>query len=83
VPTSTFFGWFLTVYISYQVFELYLRNRVTIGSRTSHWRLATCCMPRPQRNLLVVAPLSLGGVFVDAAGKHWPVEKVKRAPNPE
>jgi hypothetical protein len=24
-------------------------------------------------NLLVVAPLSLGGVFVDAAGKHWAI----------
>ena len=30
VPTSNFFGWFLTVYIFYQLFALYLRNRVTI-----------------------------------------------------
>jgi uncharacterized membrane protein len=49
VPTSNFFGWFLTVYIFYQLFALYLRNRV------------------------VVAPPSMGGHFVDAAGKQWAI----------
>jgi uncharacterized membrane protein len=53
VPASNFFGWFLTVYIFYQLFALYLRNRVTIRSRTSHWRLAilfyAAFMPHVQR----------------------------------
>ena len=72
VPPSNFCGWFLTVYIFYQLFALYLRNRVTIRSRTSHWRLAILFYAASAAgNLLVVAPLSLGGVFVDAVGKHW------------
>jgi len=74
VPTSNFFGWFLTVYIFYQLFALYLRNRVTIRSRTSYWRLAILFYAASAAgNLLVVAPLSMGGIFVDAAGKHWPI----------
>jgi uncharacterized membrane protein len=77
VPTSNFFGWFLTVYIFYQLFALYLRNRVTIRSRTSHWRLAILFYAASAAgNLLVVAPLSLGGVFVDASGKHWAIPDI-------
>ena len=74
VPASNFFGWFLTGYIFYQLFALYLRNRVTIRSPTSHWRLAILFYAAcAAGNLLVVAPLSLGSVFVDAAGKHWAI----------
>ena len=77
VPASNFFGWFLTVYVFYQLFALYLRHRATIRSRTSHWRLAilfyaACAMG----NLLVVAPLSQGNVFVDAAGEHWAISDI-------
>jgi hypothetical protein len=47
---------------------------VTIRSRTSHWRLAILFYAASAAgNLLVVAPLSLGGVFVDAAVKHWAI----------
>ncbi len=74
VPTSNFFGWFLTAYIFYQLFALYLRNRVTIRSRTNHWRLAILFYAvSAAGNLLVVAPFSMGSVFVDAAGKHWTI----------
>jgi putative membrane protein len=77
VPTSNFFGWSLTVYIFYQLFALYLRNRVTIRSRTSHWRLAILFYAASAAgNLLVVAPLSLPGVFVDAAGRHWAIPDI-------
>jgi len=77
VPASNFFGWLLTVYIFYQLFALYLRNRVTIRSRTSHWRLAILFYAASAGgNLLVVAPLSLGSVFVDAAGKHWAISDI-------
>jgi uncharacterized membrane protein len=77
VPISNFFGWFLTVYIFYQLFALYLRNRVPIRSRTSHWRLAILFYATSAAgNLLVVAPLSQGGVFVDAAGKHWAIRDI-------
>jgi len=71
VPVSNFFGWFFTVFF-YQLFALYLRNRAT--SRTNHWRLAILFYAAcAAGNLLVVAPLSLGSVFVDAAGKHWAI----------
>lgn len=74
MPTSNFFGWFLTAYIFYQLFALYLRNRVTIRSRTNHWRLAILFYAvSAAGNLLVVAPFSMGSVFVDAAGKHWTI----------
>jgi uncharacterized membrane protein len=77
VPTSNFFGWFITVYIFYQIFALYLRNRVTVQSRTSYWRLAILFYAASAvGNLLVVAPLSLGAVFVDATGKHWAIPDI-------
>jgi uncharacterized membrane protein len=77
VPTSNFFGWFLTVYIFYQLFALYLRNRATIPSSTSHSRLAIVFYAASAAgNLLVVAPSSMGGVFVDAAGKHWAISGI-------
>lgn len=77
VPISNFFGWFLTVYISYQLFALYLRKRVSIPLPTSYWRLAILFYAvSAMGNLLVVAPLSLGGVFVDTAGKRWMIPEI-------
>ena len=77
MPTSNFFGWFLTVYVFYQLFALYLRNRVTIRSRTSYWRLAILFYAASAAgNLLVVAPSSMAGVFVDAAGKPWAISGI-------
>jgi len=77
VPTSNFFGWFLTAYIFYQLFALYLRNRVSSPSRTGHWCLAILFYAASAAgNLLVVAPLSLGGVFVDTSGKRWMISDI-------
>jgi len=77
VPISNFFGWFLTVYIFYQLFALYLGNRVSIPSPISHWRLAILFYAASAAgNLLVVAPLSLGAVFADAAGKRWLISDI-------
>jgi uncharacterized membrane protein len=77
VPTSNFFGWFLTVYIFYQLFAFYLRKRVNIPLPTTHWRLAILFYAASAvGNLFVVAPLSLGGVFVDAAGKRWMISEI-------
>ena len=77
VPISNFLGWFLTAYVFYQIFAFYLRNRETIPSRTSHWSLAIlfyalCALG----NLLMIAPSSLGGVFVDATGKRWMIPSI-------
>jgi uncharacterized membrane protein len=77
VPSSNFLGWFLTVYIFYQVFALYLRGRASIQAPTSHWRLAILFYAASAAgNLLVVAPLSMGDVFVDASGKRWAISGI-------
>jgi uncharacterized membrane protein len=77
VPISNFFGWILTTYVFYQLFALYVRNRVSIPSPTSHWRLAILFYAASAAgNLLVAAPASLGGVFVDSAGKRWMIADI-------
>jgi uncharacterized membrane protein len=74
VPTSNFVGWFLTVYIFYQLFALYLTKRLIMPAPTTHWRLAIVFYAASAAgNLLVVAPQSMGGHFVDAAGKQWAI----------
>jgi uncharacterized membrane protein len=77
VPISNFLGWLLTVYIFYQIFALYLHNRETTPSSTSHWHLAILFYALSAvGNLLVIAPSSLGGVFVDATGKRWMISHI-------
>ena len=49
VPITNFFGWILTVYIFYQLFALYLRNRVSISSPTITGVSPSCLMPHLQR----------------------------------
>ena len=77
VPISNFFGWFLTVYIFYQLFALYLRSRAIIPADTNDRRLAIVFyFVSAAGNLLVIAPLSAGGVFVDATGRHWMISSI-------
>jgi len=77
VPISNFFGWFLTIYIFYQMFAWYLKNRVSIQLPTIHWCLAILFYAASAAgNLLVVAPVSLGAVFVDPAGKQWVIADI-------
>jgi putative membrane protein len=72
VPISNFFGWFLTVYIVSQLFALYVRKRAISPPQTSRWRLAILFyVTSGIGNLLVIAPASLGEIFVDAAGRRW------------
>ena len=75
VPISNFFGWFLTTYVFYQLFALYLRNRAVVSSRI--WRLAILLYAISAiENLFVVAPGSLGEVFVDASGTRWRISNI-------
>jgi uncharacterized membrane protein len=77
VPITNFFGWILTVYIIYQLFALYLRNRAIVPAGIIYWYLAIAFyFLSAAGNLLVVAPLSAGGVFVDAAGKRWMISSI-------
>lgn len=77
VPISNFFGWLLTAYVFYQLFALYPRKREIISPRPRH-RLPAISFYALSAlgNLLVFAPASLGGVFVDATGKHWMIHNI-------
>ncbi|HEY6467177.1 MAG TPA: carotenoid biosynthesis protein [Candidatus Acidoferrales bacterium] len=80
VPISNFLGWILTTYVFYQLFALYVRNRVSMPSSARHWRLAILFYATSAAgNLLVAAPASLGAVFVDAAGRYWMIAGILRA----
>jgi uncharacterized membrane protein len=77
VPISNFFGWMLNTFVFYLFFTLYLRKRETIPSPRNHWTLAILFYALSAvGNLLVVAPSSLGDVFVDATGKGWVIASI-------
>jgi putative membrane protein len=77
VPISNFLGWSLTVYVFYQLFAFYLRGREPVPARASHWLLAILFYALSALgNLLMIAPLSPGGVFVDATGKRWMIANI-------
>ena len=67
VPVSNFLGWFLTVYVFYQLFALYLRNRVIIPAETAPWRLAIFFYALSAvGNLLGKTPLAARGASPDS-----------------
>jgi uncharacterized membrane protein len=77
VPISNFLGWFLTAYVFYQLFAFYLREREPIPAPASHWLPAILFYALSALgNLLMIAPLSLGAVFVDATGKRWMISHI-------
>ena len=79
VPISNFLGWFLTAYVFYQLFAFYLREREPVPARASHWLLAISFYALTALgNLLMSAPSSMGGVFVDATGKPWMIAHILR-----
>jgi len=77
VPISNFLGWLLTAYVFYQLFAFYLREREPVPARASHWLPAILFYALTALgNLLMIAPSSLGGVFVDATGKRWMISHI-------
>ncbi len=80
-PLSNFFGWYLTVYIFYQLFVLYLsRQPATASLPRTYWRMvvifyALCAAG----NLLVALPPSSAALVTDPAGVVWHVSAITRA----
>jgi putative membrane protein len=77
VPWSNFFGWYLTVYLIYQFFAIYLtRSRQAEFTQPSGFSriailfYAVCAAG----NLLVASPE--GATIVDAAGTQWSVRAI-------
>jgi uncharacterized membrane protein len=77
VPISNFLGWLLTAYVFYQLFAFHLREREPVPARAGHWLLAILFYALSALgNLLMIAPTSLGGVFVDATGRRWMISHI-------
>jgi uncharacterized membrane protein len=82
VPLSNFFGWYLTVYIIYQLFALYLRKRViNLGPLPSgYWQLAILFYGvSAVGNLLLLVPRPGFSQVTDATGKVWQVSSIVAA----
>lgn len=84
VPATNFFGWFLTNYLIYQAFALYLRRRsppaVTLPAR--YWRLAVLfyAVVAAGNVLPALAPPALPTpVVADPAGTQWKVMDINGA----
>lgn len=80
VPWSNFLGWYLTVFLIYQSFALYLRKRPSNASflPRSYWRLAivfyAVCAAG---NLLLVIPTWAGAAVVsDGSGATWRLSQI-------
>jgi hypothetical protein len=74
VPVSNFFGWYLTVYVSYQLFALYLRGRSTNRDPlpSSYWHQAVLFYAiSAAGNILLAIPRSGLSVVSDPTGAHW------------
>jgi putative membrane protein len=67
VPVSNFFGWFLTIYVIYQVFAIYLRNRAFPSLPPEFWRLPILFYGTSAAgNLLLAIPSSTAGTVTSS-----------------
>ena len=82
VPISNFAGWYLTVYVIYQLFTLYLRRTVAAPApmAVAYWRQAVVFYAvSAAGNLLLVAPQDRFRVVFDASGSQWKVSDITAA----
>jgi hypothetical protein len=79
VPLSNFFGWFLTVYVIYELYALYLfRQRDSLPILpTARWRQAVLFYGTSAAgNLLLLLPQNRYSVAIDATGTQWSVAAI-------
>jgi putative membrane protein len=79
VPVSNFFGWYLTVYVFYQLFALYLRGRSTNRDPlpSSYWHQAVLFYAvSAAGNILLSIPRSGLSVVSDPTGAQWRVSDI-------
>jgi uncharacterized membrane protein len=79
VPLTNFFGWYLTVFVIYLLFALYLRRR-TISTKplpAGYWRQAVLFYGvSAAGNLLLVLPQARFSVVADPTGAQWKVSDI-------
>jgi uncharacterized membrane protein len=79
VPVSNFVGWYLTVYVIFQIFALHLRRR-TIHPRqlpSGYWHLAIVFYAvSAAGNLILAIPHNAPTIVSDAAGVQWKVTQI-------
>jgi uncharacterized membrane protein len=81
VPVSNFLGWYLTVYVFYQLFALYLQGRSTISDPlpSSYWNMAILFYAvSAAGNILLVIPRPMVSVVSDPSGTQWKVSDITR-----
>jgi uncharacterized membrane protein len=79
VPLSNFLGWYLAVYVIYQLFALYLRRSPTClhPLPSGYWHLALLFYAvSTAGNLLVAIPRPGPSVVSDPAGVQWKVNNI-------
>ncbi len=82
VPVSNFLGWYLTVYVFYQLFALYLRDRSTNPNAlpSSYWHLAVLFYGvSAAGNIILVIPPAGLTVVSDPSGAQWKVSDITGA----
>jgi len=79
VPVSNFLGWYLTVYVFYQLFALYLRRRSTNPDvlPPGYWKLAVLFYAvSAAGNILLAIPRAGPSVVSDPTGAQWRVSDI-------
>ena len=80
VPISNFAGWYLTVYVMYQLFAFYLRSRASNSAPLppGSWRQPVLfyAVSAAGNLLLVLLPQSRSTVVSDPAGTRWRVSDI-------
>lgn len=72
VPLSNFLGWYLTVWVVYQSFALYLRNKAPVVRAAGDEGLAILFyVASAAGNLLITVPASVPRIIVDGSGRGW------------
>jgi uncharacterized membrane protein len=79
VPISNFVGWYLTVFVIFQLFAIYLRRWPTDASfpRPGYWRLPIIFYAvSAAGNLLFLIPQTVPAVVSDPAGVPWKLSEI-------
>jgi len=79
-PLSNFFGWYLTVYIFYQLFALYVSRHPGVTRLPgTYWHLAILFYALCAAGNVLVAFAPAAGSVTDATGVQWDVATITRA----